>query len=254
MIPSSIHFYNQPFQGMSQIENGSIDIVFTSPPYKEKDGYSDDMMVTLGRNLARVLAPDGIVFLNFGSLAHHKDRPLMVALLLGQYLEHHDTIIWAKHFEGKGQFTPFNGESRVNNIFEFIFVFVQKGHVPKLDRLSIGVPYTDKSNIGRYSDKDLRCRGNIWPVRYVTIWKASQKLHPERFPVELVQMGIDLANKPPGSKILDPFTGSGTSLIVSAANEMHFYGYEINERWYNVALKRLEEWIEEKRRRRDGER
>lgn len=241
-----IKFYRKAFQGMSEIEDGSIDIVFTSPPYKEKDGYSDDMMMSLGQDLARVLAQDGIAFVNFGSLAHHKDRPLTVGLILGDFLEHHDTIIWAKNFDGKGQFTPSRYDSRINNIFEFIFVFVQKGYVPTLDKLSIGVPYEDKSNIGRYSDKDIRCRGNIWPVRYETIQKKSQKLHSERFPPELVEMGIKLANKPSGSNFLDPFNGSGSSMIACIEHDMNFFGYEINEKWYDVAITRFEEWWERK--------
>ena len=244
------NFHHREFQGMSEIEDGSIDIVFTSPPYKEKDGYSDDMMISLGQDLTRVLAPDGIAFVNFGSLAHHKDRPLTVALILGDFLEHYDTIIWAKHFDGRGQFAPSKSDKRINNIFEFIFVFVQKGYSPTFDRLSIGVPYEDKSNIGRYSDNDIRCRGNIWPVKYETIWRKSQKLHPERFPLELVDWGIKLSGKPPGSNFLDPFTGSGTSMIMCLESMMHFYGYEMDERWYNVALKRLENGI---RRQRDGE-
>ena len=246
-----IKFYRKEFQGMSEIKNGSIDIVFTSPPYKKKDGYSDNMMVILARDLKRVLAQDGIIFLNFGSLAHNKDRPLKVALILGKFFDHYDTIIWAKNFDGKGQFTPGHTDKRISNIFEFIFVFVHKGHVPILDRLSIGVPYTDKSNIGRYSDKDLRCRGNIWPVRYKTIRRKSQKLHSERFPVELVEMGIKLANKLPGSNFLDPFNGSGSSMIACIEHDMNFFGYEIDEQWYDVAITRFEEWWE--RRVDDGE-
>ncbi len=42
----------------------------------------------------------------------------------------------------------------LNDCAEFVFHFTKEGNV-KLDKLAIGVPYQDKTNIGRYANRDL---------------------------------------------------------------------------------------------------
>lgn len=93
-----------------------------------------------------------------------------------------------------------------------------------LDRLSIGVPYADKSNIGRYSDKDLKCGGNVWYIPYETIQRNEQKLHKDRFPIELPLRCINLSNVREGSVVLDPFAGSATTGIACKETGMEFSG------------------------------
>lgn len=74
------------------------------------------------------------------------------------------------------------------------------------------VPYKDKSNIGRYSQNDLKCRGNVWKIGYETIQKSSDKWHPDMFPLKLPEMCIKLSGVKNGI-VLDFFGGSGTTGI-----------------------------------------
>ena len=116
-----------------------------------------------------------------------------------------DTITWVKN-----HYTPVQGNKRVNNLTEFIFKLA-KGNNYSLNRLSVGVPYTDKSNVGRYSDKDLRCAGNVWYISYETIQRKDQKHHKDRFPVDLPRRCIKLSGIEKGSVVLDPFSGGMTT-------------------------------------------
>ena len=220
---------------MVHVDDASVDVVFTSPPYKAEDGYSPDMILDLVEDLGRVMAPGGLIFMNFGHLAGHKSDPFVVAHSLELEFDFIDTIIWVKP-----QYSPCQGTRRLNNVFEFIFMF-SNGPGYELDRLSIGVPYEDKSNIGRYSDQDLHCRGNVWRVGYETITSADQKLHPHRFPVELVELGLRLANKP-GGHVLDPFMGSGSAGVAALNLGMSFTGYEIDYHNFLTASVRLRRW------------
>ena len=69
--------------------------------------------------------------------------------------------------------------------------FTKKGNV-EVDKLSIGVPYQDKSNIGRWNNvkEDNRDRGDMWFIPYETVW--GKKMHPAMFPVKLPEMCIKL--------------------------------------------------------------
>jgi len=61
-----------------------------------------------------------------------------------------------------GHFKPINSKRFLNDCHEFVFHFTKSGKAP-VDRLAVGVPYADKSNISRWfhtEGKDKRCSGN----------------------------------------------------------------------------------------------
>ena len=219
--------------------NESIDLVITSPPYKEEDGYSQSLMKGVVSEVYRVLKPNSLFYLNFGHLAADKARPWWLqSTALDQGFNYVDTITWVKK-----QFSPIQGDKRLNNLTEFIFQF-SKGTDYHLDRLSIGVPYEDKSNIGRYSDQDLRCGGNVWYIGYKTITRSSQKLHKDRFPLELPQRCIKLSNLPDGAVVLDPFMGSGTTAVAALSLGKQYIGIELEKEYVDLANQRIEAWTE----------
>lgn len=207
---------------IKNLQDSSIDISVYSPPYKDSDGFLDIDFGFLFSELYRVHKPNTLSWLNCGHLAHFKERPFQVlfkALEAGWKLN--DTIVWLKI-----QYSPIQGKKRVNNLTEFIFL-LYKGGMPDLDRLAIGVPYKDKSNIGRYSQKDLKCQGNLWIIPYETIQSKSQKLHNDRFPKQLVSNCIKLSGLKEGT-LLDIFAGSGTSLLVAEELGLNSVGFEKN--------------------------
>lgn len=164
-------------------------------------------MRTMGELLFRVSADTCVFFLNVGDDADWPDRSYSVMKeyeAAGWNLV--QTIIWTKHMSGRGHFQAISGEKRLNPLTENIFMLVKNKKAYSLDRLAIGAPYTDKSNIKRRGHtKDLRCAGNLWFIPYDTVGKTIKKGHPAPFPVELAKKCI-LLNGCKGP-VLDPFAG-----------------------------------------------
>lgn len=229
-----MNLYNEHFRDtMKRMDDESIDLTVTSPPYKKTEGYSDRLMYECFNSLYRVQKKDSLFFLNFGHLAEDKFRAAKVcSIAMNCGFELNETITWIKP-----QYSPVQGATRLNNVTEFIFL-LYKGKMPKLDRLAIGVPYECKSNVGRYSEIDLHCAGNVWIMGYETITKSNQKLHPDRFPVELPRRAIKVSGLKTG-RVYDPFSGSGTTAVAAEESGLIGIGSEIDKSRWRVSVKRL---------------
>jgi site-specific DNA-methyltransferase (adenine-specific) len=142
-----------------------------------------------------------------------------------------------------GHFKPINSKRFLNDCHEYIFHFTKTGRV-ELDRLAIGVPYQDKSNIERWSHtrgSDLRCRGNIWFIPYETIQsRTKERPHPATFPVQLAEWCIKLHGLSRIETMLDPFLGIGNSAVAAQqCGVKKFIGFEIDETYLAEAKRRL---------------
>jgi len=78
------------------------------------------------------------------------------------------------------------------------------------------------------------------------VWEVDRphdsKEHPTMKPVLLVQMGIKNSSKV-GGIVLDPFLGSGTTLIAAEKLGRVCYGMEIDPRYCDVIKKRYENYV-----------
>lgn len=201
-----------------KVPTESIDVIITSPPYKEEDGYTDHLMNHFGFLCREKLHPSGRVFFNFAQLKSDFARPFKAAQIVAKAgeLTFEQTIIWVKSIaingEQKGHYQPINSAHILNYCWEYIFVF-SKGRPKPLNRLSIGVPFADKTNLTRGTrgaHGDLHCGGDIWFIPYETTGQTDKKAHKYEFPKELVRRCLLLANCTAGDTVLDPFAGSGT--------------------------------------------
>jgi site-specific DNA-methyltransferase (adenine-specific) len=225
--------------GMRQyVEDSSVDVMVTSPPYNigvKYDNYEDNedydeylcWHVKIAHELWRVMKDDGSVFLNVGYNHANPWLAFDVAERFRDYFVLQNTINWIKSIttiESVGHFKPINSNRYLSNCHEFIFHFTKHGDV-KLDKMAIGVPYKDKSNIGRYNSVDVRDRGNNWFIPYETV--KSQKAHPVAFPEQLPEMCIKLHGLDKTSLVLDPFMGSGTTERVCERLGISCVGFEL---------------------------
>ena len=134
------------------------------------------------------------------------------------------TIIWIKSFLGRGHYTPSGGDKRLNNIWEHIFILVKDRKEFQLYPKDIGIPYADKSNIGRYGESDLRDAGNVWFIPYSKTTGATiKKGHDAPFPIELPIKCIQLTR---AKSVLDPFLGTGATLSAAKILGISGFGYE----------------------------
>jgi site-specific DNA-methyltransferase (adenine-specific) len=110
----------------------------------------------------------------------------------------------------------------------------------KLDRLAIGVPFKDKSNIARRGHaQDLRCRGNTWFIPYDTVQSRAEKFHhPGTFPVTLPRWCIRLHGQPDAT-VLDPFAGTGTTVVAAALEGARGIGIELDPSYLAIARERV---------------
>lgn len=142
-----------------------------------------------------------------------------------------------------GHFKPISSKRFLNDCHEYIFHFTKTGRV-ELDRLAIGVPYQDKSNIARWlhaRGSDLRCRGNTWMISYETIQsRVKQRPHPATFPIQLAEWCIKLHGVSRVRTMLDPFLGIGNSaLAAQRCGVKEFIGFEIDEEYVAEAKRRI---------------
>ena len=145
----------------------SIDCAVFSPPYRALDGYSDLLMFEVGTLLERVLRPGARAFMVFGQTIEGPVRPFEAAQEVaraGKHLSHGQTIVWAKSIAIKGvthgQFNPQPSKVWLNNTHEYIFQFVKDGDYRPIDRLAVGVPFTEKC-LSVYTPVLIRIDGSL---------------------------------------------------------------------------------------------
>jgi site-specific DNA-methyltransferase (adenine-specific) len=233
----------------------SVDVVVTSPPYNigvRYRSYDDrrpreaylSWLTEIGQQLHRVLKPEGSFFLNVGSTGADPWVSMDVAGCFREIFVLQNTISWVKSVsigdDTVGHFKPITSERYLNNNHEAVFHFTKVGSV-KIDRIGIGVPFKDKSNIARWGHtRDRRCAGNVWFIPYQTVKSKAQKFdHPAGFPVELPLRCLRLHGTATGTVVLDPFSGAGTTLVAAQQLGCIGIGIEIDQHYAEASVQRL---------------
>jgi site-specific DNA-methyltransferase (adenine-specific) len=250
-------------KGMARLPNSDVDLVVTSPPYNlgvRYGKYSDrqDRQSYLSWSgewagqIRRVLKPNGSFFLNIGSAPSNPMLPHEIVRRLQGLFVLQNAIHWVKSITiedrhgaiaSHGHFKPISSKRFLNDCHEYVFHFTKTGRV-EIDRLAIGVPYQDKSNISRWSHtrgSDLRCRGNTWFVPYETIQsRAKERPHPATFPAQLAEWCIKLHGVSRVRTMLDPFLGIGNSAVAAQrCGVKEFIGFEIDTNYLTEAKRRI---------------
>lgn len=233
----------------------SIDIVVTSPPYNLGIAYKtyDDRrpraeylawLTEIGAQLHRVMKPGASFFLNVGGTGSDPWVVMDVANAFRDIFVLQNHIVWVKSVsigeDTVGHFKPISSKRYLNNNHEAVFHFTKCGAV-EIDRLAVGVPYKDKSNIARWNHAraDKRCAGNTWFIPYQTVRSKAQKFdHPAGFPVGLPERCIRLHGQKQAT-VLDPFLGAGTTLVAAKKLGMTGLGIELDPAYASAAIERL---------------
>jgi site-specific DNA-methyltransferase (adenine-specific) len=249
------------------IDDGEVDVIVTSPPYNLgiKYGVYDDSvsrgqyldwMETVAEECKRVLSDSGSFFLNIGYKAKDPWVAWEVAFRFRKYFRLQNVIHWIKSIAipqedvgdypningdiAVGHFKPVNSDRFVNKCHEYIFQFTKSGKV-KVDKLAVGVPYQDKSNIGRWkvAVRDLRDRGDTWFIPYETICRKKQRPHPSTFPPKLPMMCIKFHGLERTKLVLDPFMGIGNTAVACQMLGVDYIGFEIDPSYAETAKQQI---------------
>ena len=252
-------------EGMKSLGEGCVDVVVTSPPYNIGVRYHtygdqrdrEEYLAWMGRvaaRIKRVLSDRGSFFLNVGSKPTDPWIAHDVARRVGEHFALQNTIHWVKSIaidrEGDGgvltvgHYKPITSKRFLHDGHECIFHFTKTGDI-ELDRLALGVPYQDKTNIGRWAaaTEDLRCRGNTWFIPYETIQsRKDQRPHPATFPPKLPEMCIRLHGVSRTRLVMDPFMGIGSTAVACRRLGIDSIGFEIDPTYVEIAQGRVGEW------------
>lgn len=241
-----------------------VDVIVTSPPYnlnkkyrtyKDKKERNDYLywLYEIAKTSYYILKHDGSFFLNVAGAPSDSMLPLEVAKGFsdsGYKLQ--NTIHWIKSISIEkqdlaktgsqlfsesisiGHFKPILSERFLNDFHEYIFHFTKQGNV-RLNKLAVGVPYQDKSNIGRWKSakQDKRDRGNVWFIPYITIRK--ERSHPAIFPERLPFLCIKLHGVRHDMLVYDPFMGIGSTALACIHLKVNFIGTEIDNGYIKAA-------------------
>lgn len=251
------------------LPDASIDVIVTSPPYNigvRYNTYSDALQQDeylrwterwIGA-AARVLKPEGSLFLNVGTRPSDPWTALDVAQAARGHLRLQNIIHWVKSVVidrgaagaaanltrdlAVGHYKPINSPRYLNDCHEFVFHFTPGGSTP-LERLALGVPYQDASNITRWRSAadGVRCRGNTWFIPYETIQRRDRdRPHPATFPAKLPEQCIRLHGLSRVTTVMDPFTGLGSTAVACARLGVKFVGCDVDATYLDEAADRMD--------------
>lgn len=86
-----------------------------------------------------------------------------------------------------------------------------------------------------------RVFNHLWIGAYKQSESGCRAQHPTQKPIQLMEWCINIA--PPASTILDPYMGSGTTLVAAKNLGRRAIGIEIEQKYVDIAIKRLQQEV-----------
>ena len=233
---------------LKNVPDNSISLVVTSPPYnigKPYGKYSDKITLEewkklindVTKEIYRVLKPNGSFFLNLSPIPLGKDKEILPLPYIGY------DILKENNFKIKNIITwTFNNmqncTNRLSGRYENIIWGVKdlNNYVFNLD--DVRVPYITQN------DKRLTGSGrnptDVWYFDRVNNMtkKKLELTHPTIYPLPMIIRILKMSSNP-GDTILDPFAGSGTSLVAAKILGRKAIGFELDRKYEPECNKRL---------------
>jgi len=240
----SLRIYNADILQIKAIQDDSVDLVVTSPPYDvdiKYQNYDDnlpyDEYLEFTRKwlskVYRLAKADGRLCLNIpldknkGGQQSVCADVTTVAKQIGW--KYHSTIIWNEQNISRrtawGSWMSASAPYVIAPVETILVMY--KARWEKAER--------GRSDIAR--DEFIEWTNGVWNFSGESKTRIG---HPAPFPIELPKRCIKLFSFQ-GDVVLDPFLGSGTALIACLQTGRSGIGVEINETYCQLAVKRLEE-------------
>jgi site-specific DNA-methyltransferase (cytosine-N4-specific) len=260
---------------MAELPDNSVQVIITSPPYfnikdYSKDGHQDDKhskkkkqdmgayksfddyingLVLVWKECERVLKPNGKLCINVplvpmlkSQMQTHYNRDIFdlqshiqQSILRNTKLYLMDLYIWNRTNSSKklmfGSY-PYPRNFYAQNSCEFITVFVKDGKPEN------GVSQNIKDESQLTQEEWVEFTKQIWNIPIPGKGDIAFGIHSAIMPEEIVRRLVRLYSFV-GELILDPFTGSGTTLKVAKEHNRHYVGYEIYDHYKDVIEQKL---------------
>ena len=226
---------------MKNIPDGSVDLVLTDPPYGTTACKWDSVIPfePMWEQLNRIIKPNGAICL-FGS------EPFSSALRMSNIKHFKYDWIWDKKIPSGMSYARFQPMRQTENISVFCNgKTVYNPQMVKRDKpiKKGGNKYSPSAPIqackyGKDFKKTYEHKNPINLIVFDKIRKGS--LHPTQKPVALLEYLIRTYTNE-GETVLDFTAGSGSTGVACVNTNRHFIGIELDEGYYNIAKKRIEE-------------
>ncbi|NVM04307.1 MAG: site-specific DNA-methyltransferase [Candidatus Helarchaeota archaeon] len=238
------------------IEKSSIDLIITSPPYniklKARNIYTKNYMDSLPEEayrgkikelieeLTRITKDDGSIWINMKSRYFNEGKvvtatygslepPTWILNYTRGKLHLKNLVIWNYDINSDTKNNKFHPR------YEFFFWFTKKVKDYKfyLDEVRVTPKTKDKRNNPKGANPT-----DVWYIPLVKGNSRERNFHPAQYPERLVER-IMKACSEEYDTVLDPFLGSGTTMVVAKKLNRNCIGFEINSEYIKNTEKRL---------------
>jgi DNA modification methylase len=259
MEPTSHRLVNCDARDLSFVDDESVHLVVTSPPYWNLKRYNEnpdqlghiqdyeeflDELEKVWRHVLRILVPGGRLVCVVGDVCvarrdfgRHLVFPLhadicVICRRIG--FDNLNPIIWHKIANASYEVTngskflgkPYEPNAIIKNDIEFILMQRKPGGYRK--------PTDAQREASKISKEDFdRWFQQIWNVT-----GASTKHHPAPYPLELANRLVRMFSFT-GDTVLDPFCGSGTTMVAALRSGRNSIGVEIDQEYCRMAARYL---------------
>ncbi|MBN1275770.1 site-specific DNA-methyltransferase [Candidatus Woesearchaeota archaeon] len=235
---------------LKKLKSKSIRLAVTSPPYNLKKDYLlyiDDVHIdewkklisATFKELKRVLTPDGSFFLNVSPIPDKKTKEIIpldsIAWGIGKkngfFLR--NKIIW--HFNNMQ-----NPTKRLAGRWEAVLWFVKDINNYVFNLKDVKIPVITQ-NDKRFDASSGRNPTDVWffnRVNNMTKKKLGITEHPCIYPVDMIERIIKMSSNK-GDWVLDPFVGSGTTLLAAKKLGRNSIGIDLDKKYCEMTRNRL---------------
>jgi site-specific DNA-methyltransferase (adenine-specific) len=245
--------------GMEALKEGSIDLAFADPPFNigyDYDVYEDQLAADeylswtkkWGAALTRTLKPDGTFWLAIGD---DFAAELKMIFQRDLHLTCRSWVIWYYTF-------GVNCKFKFSRSHTHLFHFVKNPKQFTFNKEAIRVPSARQLVYGdRRADSQGRIPDDTWILRPQDLtsgfepeedtwyfprvcgtFKERAGWHGCQMPEQLLGRIIKACSNP-GETVLDPFGGSGTTLVVAKKLNRQFIGFELSQSYAAKIIARL---------------
>ena len=251
---------------LKSFPSDSVDLIITSPPYADqrKNVYGGthpdkyvDWFLPISEQLFRILKPTGTFILNIKEKVVNGERSVYVMNLVLEMRKQGwlwtEEFIWHKKncYPGKWpnrfrdsweRLLQFNKNRKFDMYQEEVMVPMGDWAHSRLKKLSETDKTRDTSKVGSGFGKNISNwldRDKAYPTNVLHLaTECNNKNHSAAFPAELPAWFIKLFTKE-RDVILDPFMGSGTTLVVANQMKRNSIGIDIVPEYCEMVRNRL---------------
>jgi DNA modification methylase len=243
-VQSDIYFHTS--ENMWEIEDETVDLMVTSPPYWDLKNYFKkgqigqepyevylERLETVWREVYNKLKPTGSMWINVNIRTKNKMPILIPNDIIKQCkkigFNLRDIVIWHK-----SSGIPTHAKNIVDRHEYFIWFTKSDQYLLNKDAIN---------DFNDYKNEKLN-KANMWNINRKAGSVGKDYIHPAIYPNELIERVILLCSRP-GDLVLDPFLGSGTTVIAAHNLNRNSIGYEFNEGFYDLIKYRIENEVED---------